>query len=64
MSNPKTTASASPKPQVYIVISPLEHDGDQFAPGATIELTDAQAAPLLGHTVTPAPKAAAEAPQA
>lgn len=46
----------------YKVIGPLRHgevvDGelveDDYPPGSTIELTEAQAAPLLGHTVKPA----------
>lgn len=36
---------------VYEVTSPLKHDGVDYAVGEGIELTEAQAAPLLGHTV-------------
>lgn len=35
----------------YRVLSPLAHDQAHYAPGATVALTDQQAAPLLGHTV-------------
>lgn len=35
----------------YKVVSHLDHDGESFEPGATVELTKRQAAPLLGHTV-------------
>lgn len=38
---------------VYEVTSPLNHDGDVYAIGDQVELTEAQAAPLLGHTVQP-----------
>ena len=42
--------------QAYLVISRLDHDGESFAPGDTVELTQAQAAPLLGQAVA-APRA-------
>lgn len=35
----------------YIVKSPLEHDLARFEIGAEIELSEKDAAPLLGHTV-------------
>jgi len=35
----------------YTVISPLNHDKEHYAPGDPVELTEAQARPLLGHTV-------------
>jgi hypothetical protein len=50
--NPKAAEKA-----VYIVISPLEHNLKAFAVGDEIELTEAQAAPLLPHTVKPQPGA-------
>jgi len=31
----------------YLCIDPIKHDGEDFAPGAPIELDDEQAAPLL-----------------
>lgn len=37
----------------YIVTSPLEHDQVFYKPGEEVELTEAQAEPLLGHTVKP-----------
>lgn len=33
------------------VLSPLEHDGVRYAIGDVLALTEAQARPLLGHTV-------------
>lgn len=44
----------------YIVISPLDHDGQRYMPGDQVELTDTQAAPLMPHTVKPAKVEAAE----
>jgi hypothetical protein len=35
----------------YRVLSPLDHDGKRRAVGAELQLTQSQAAPLLGHTV-------------
>ena len=44
--------NAAPEPtQVYTVISPLEHDLVLYAIGEEVELTAAQAAPLLGVAV-------------
>lgn len=37
----------------YRVLSNLEHDLVFYAPGSVLPLSDDQAAPLLGHTVTP-----------
>lgn len=37
--------------QRYRVLSPLEHDQVRYAVGAEIDLTSAQANPLIGHTV-------------
>ncbi|MEY2686664.1 MAG: hypothetical protein RL375_862 [Pseudomonadota bacterium] len=53
-------APAAPATADYLVVSPLDHDGTRYAPGSTIALTERQAAPLLGHTVTavPAPQPA------
>lgn len=38
---------------LYRVLSNLEHDLVLYAPGSLLQLSDDQAAPLLGHTVTP-----------
>jgi len=46
---PKTPEQTDLK--TYEVISPLNHDGTPYAIGDTVDLADAQAAPLLGHTV-------------
>lgn len=35
------------KTQTYKVCDPVKHDGDRYAPGDPIELTDKQARPLL-----------------
>lgn len=35
----------------YTVKSPLDHDQERFEIGAEIELSEKDAAPLLGHTV-------------
>lgn len=36
----------------YSVVSPLDHDQELHAIGAELQLTEDQAKPLLGHTVT------------
>lgn len=38
----------------YTVLSPLTHDGKYFAAGASVEMSEAQAAPLLGAVIEPA----------
>lgn len=43
---------------VYKVLSNLEHDQVLYAPGDEVELTEAEAAPLLNHTVEAPAKAA------
>ena len=43
----------------YEVVSPLDHDGERYAIGDQVELSDLHAAPLLGHTVKPLDDAAA-----
>lgn len=35
----------------YKVKSPLSHDGEDFKIGATVEMSEKQAQPLLGHTL-------------
>ncbi len=45
----KATAAAT----TYEVISPLNHNLVDFEVGSVVELTEAEAAPLLGHTVKP-----------
>ena len=37
--------------KAYEVISPLQRDGRRYEIGATIQLTDDEAAPLLAHTI-------------
>ncbi|MGE0671965.1 MAG: hypothetical protein AB7O64_02810 [Methylibium sp.] len=46
----------------YTVKSPLDHDGKRYAIGKSVELTEEEAEPLLGHTVELPP--AAEKPAA
>jgi hypothetical protein len=46
----KKPADEGPK-QLYEVTSPLNHDGEDYAIGDQVELTDAQAEPMLAHTV-------------
>lgn len=40
-----------PDALAHEVLSPLEHDGVRYAIGDVLALTEAQARPLLGHTV-------------
>ncbi len=42
----------------YKVLSPLRHDGDNYAVDETVELTEKQAAPLLGVNAVTLIKAA------
>lgn len=56
--NPKA-ARAEQTRATYTVASPLEHDGDLYAPGDPVELTEAEAAPLLAGGVVTAAAAAA-----
>lgn len=51
---PAGKADDAPQVMAYTVISPLSHDQVWYAVGEEIELTDSQAAPLLGHTITTA----------
>lgn len=70
---PKPSASNQkpvPKPKdqtkrTYTVVSNLQHDGFDYDPGEDVELTKAEAEPLLGHTVKAkeGPKAEAEPPK-
>lgn len=46
------SAADAPK-ATYLVTSPLEHDLELYEIGSEIELTEAEAAPLLEHTVKP-----------
>lgn len=48
---PEADAPTAP----FIVVSPLEHDGELYVIGETVELTEKQAEPLFGHTVQAAP---------
>lgn len=45
-SKPKETSTSE-----YEVLSRLDHDGETYLPGSTVQLTDAQAAPLIGGAV-------------
>lgn len=53
-SNPKNTSASkaedAPKAE-YEVLSRLDHDGETYLPGSTVQLTDAQAAPLIGGAI-------------
>lgn len=64
MTSRKTTPAATPSEQrrsvfdvlandfaTYRVISPLNHNHQNYMVGDTVELTGSEAAPLLGHTV-------------
>lgn len=42
----------------YRILTPVEHDGKRFEPGYTIDLEDAQAAPLLALAAIEWPVAA------
>jgi hypothetical protein len=53
MATAKKTAAASGAKATYVVTSPLEHDQVLYEIGEEVDLTEAQAAPLLGHTVKP-----------
>lgn len=49
MAKAKTGAAAATKK--YTVISSLEHDGESYGVGDTVEMTPDQAKPLLGNTL-------------
>lgn len=56
---PTAQAATKPATQLYTVLGNLEHDGEPYAPGSPVELTDDQAKPLLDlQVVTPATAAA------
>ena len=61
MATSRKQAAAAATTAGYEVISPLDHDGEHYAVGETVDLTEAQAAPLLGNTVKLAPDAAKKA---
>jgi hypothetical protein len=73
MATKSRPAAADEAKATYLVISPLEHGeavagvntATLYAEGDEVELTAAQAAPLLGHTVKakPAARAATHPPQ-
>lgn len=50
--NAKNPAAEGPK-KLYEVTSPLNHDEVDYAIGEQVELTEAQAEPMLAHTVKP-----------
>lgn len=56
------TAKKETAKKAFKVISPLQHDLVDYEVGSTVELTGAEAAPLLGHTVVLEGAAKAEAP--
>ena len=49
----KKSASTQPT-KTYTVVSPLDHDGDSYAVGDPVELTEAQAAPVPRVSAAPA----------
>lgn len=49
--NSRAAREQAEQAAVYSVLSPLDHDGVRYAIGETVELSEAQAAPLLDHTV-------------
>lgn len=63
--NPPATQAdkkaAAQKKALYVVVSPLRHNGDEYAIGDEVELNEAEAAQLLGHTVKAKAKAADQA---
>ncbi len=58
----KDQASASLSTASYEVLKPLRHDGDPYAPGDTVTLTDDQAAELRALGVVGQPKPVASDP--
>lgn len=54
----KIDKTAKAETKNYEVLGNLQHDGEPYAKGDTVALTEAQAAPLLGEVV----QLAAEAP--
>jgi hypothetical protein len=46
--NPTKTPAAKAEKFSYTVRSRLEHDGVTYEPGSEVELTEAQATPMLG----------------
>lgn len=48
---PRTAGAEPAASTVYVVLDPLRHDGVDYAPDDEIELTEDQAAPLLGTVV-------------
>ncbi|MCY4753265.1 hypothetical protein [Pelomonas aquatica] len=49
----KKTAAEKAETKPYDVLIPLRLDGDDYAPGDEVLMTDAAAEPLLGSVVTP-----------
>lgn len=47
MARKNAAAAAKGEKRSYPVLDVLRHDGDDYGPGDTVDLTDAQAAPLL-----------------
>ena len=47
-SEPKAPTTAKAEKFSYTVRSRIEHDGVAYEPGSEVEMTEAQAAPLLG----------------
>lgn len=52
---PKNTAAAKTT-ALFLVKSNLSHDGDDYAVGDTVELTEAQALALGPEVIEPAPE--------
>jgi hypothetical protein len=51
MATARKTAAEKAEKATYVVVSPLDHDQVRYALGEEVELTEAEAEPLLGHTV-------------
>lgn len=45
------TATAKAATAEFQVVSRLEHNGDTYMPGDTVELTEAEALPLIGGAI-------------
>ncbi|RQO63126.1 hypothetical protein DBR47_00705 [Paucibacter sp. KBW04] len=54
MATKRKEGAASTEPRkTYDVVAQLRFDGEDYADGETVDLTESEAKPLLGHTVKP-----------
>lgn len=53
MATSRKAAAQSAATATYLVVSNLDFNGESFTDGDTVDLTEAEAKPLLGHTVKP-----------